>query len=237
MLPMVVPNEAIKYILLQRTAYQEFPNKFTYRALKNILPFSIYNQAVTREAEMSTSRIKALYENDMSREYQSIKYFLPKVCNSILDIGSGVAGIDVFLSKHYKDRQVMFYLLDKTIIEDVVFYDFKRKGSFYNSLDVAKNMLTRNGIPERCVHLIEATDNNEINIECKVELAISLISWGFHYPIETYLEKVYNLLINGGSLIIDVRKGTSGIDKLSNVFSKVDIILDEIKFQRVLALK
>lgn len=233
----VVPNEAVKYILFQRTAYQHFPHTFTYRVLKRILPFSIYNQAVDREARTDSPRIKALYEDDMRREYQSIKEFLPKTCSSILDIGCGVAGIDVFLSKHFKDIQPTFYLLDKTSIEKVVFYDFKHKASFYNSLDVAKEMLISNGIPERYVHLIEATDNNDINIDGKVELVISLISWGFHYPVETYLNKVHNLLIKGGSLIIDVRKGTADIDKLSNIFSKVDIIFDERKYQRVLATK
>jgi SAM-dependent methyltransferase len=234
---MTVPNEAIKYILFQRTAYQHFPNTFTYRVLKRILPFSIYNQAVEREARVDSSRIKALYEDDMRREYQSIKEFLPKTCNSILDIGCGVAGIDVFLSKHFKDIHPTFYLLDKTSIEKVVFYDFKHKASFYNSLDVAKEMLIRNGIPKECVHLIEATDNNDINIGSKVELVISLISWGFHYPVETYLDKVHDLLIKGGSLIIDVRKGTADIDILRNVFSKVDVIFDERKFQRVFASK
>jgi SAM-dependent methyltransferase len=206
--------------------------------LSRICPFSIYNEAVAIQAKIGRSRIKALYEDDMRKEYLSIKDYLPKTCSSILDIGCGVAGIDVFLSEHYKDKQPIFYLLDKTSIENPIFYDFKPKGAFYNSLDAAKAMLIRNGTPERCVHLAEATDNNDIDIDCKVDLVISLISWGFHYPVETYLDKVYDILIEGGSVIIDVRRETNGIHILNNVFGKVEVIFDgDKKIQRVLASK
>lgn len=232
---MTVPEEAIKYILFQRTAYQLFPHTFAYRMLKKILPFSIYNRAVEREARTDSSRIKAMYEDDMWKEYQSLQRFLPHTCNSILDIGCGVAGIDVFLSKHYKDNQPIFYLLDKTDIEDKVFYDFKHRGAFYNSLDVAKATLIANGVQEKNVNAIEAADNNDINIDSKIDLVISLISWGFHYPVATYLERVRELLNIGGSLIIDVRKDTGDIELLDNAFGKIDIIFDEKKFQRILA--
>ena len=66
---------------------------------------------------------------------------------------------------------------------------------------------------------------------------ISLISWGFHYPVETYLDKAYDVLVEGGSMIIDVRKGTNGIAMIKNLFGEVDVILDAEKFQRVVALK
>jgi len=233
----LVPNEAVKYILFQRTSHQRFPKTFIYRVLSRYLPSWIYNQVVTIEAKANPSNIKKLYENDMNKDYQSIKDSLPKICSSILDIGCGVAGIDILLSKHYKDKQPKIYLLDKTKIESSVFYGFETRATFYNSLDIAKVMLIRNGIPESCVHLVEATDANEINIDCYVDLVISVQSWGFHYPVETYLEKVYDVLIEGGSLIIDVRKGTNGIQILNNVLGKVDIIVDEKKFHRVLASK
>lgn len=232
-----VPNEALKYILFQRTAYLRFPNTFTYHVLNRILPFSIFNQVVAIETKIGPSRIKSLYEDDMRKEYLTIKDFLPKTCSSILDIGCGVAGIDIFLNMHYIGKQPLFYLLDKTKIEKSIFYDFKPKGAFYSSLDVSKSMLIQNAISENCVHLVEATDNNDINIDCNVDLVISLISWGFHYPVETYLNKAHEVLNKGGSLIIDVRKGTNGIDVLNNVFSKLTVIYDEKKFKRVLALK
>lgn len=234
---MTVSNEALKYILFQRTGYLRFQNTFAYRVFKRILPFSFYNQLVTIEARLGSSRIKSLYDDDMSKEYQTIKDFLPKTCNSILDIGCGVAGIDVYLDRHYKGQQPDFYLLDRTKVEGSVFYGFERTGAFYNSLDVARTMLTSNGIPDGRVHLLQATDKNEINIENPVDVVISLISWGFHYPIETYLSRVHGLLSDGGSLIVDIRKGTNGFSALNGVFGRVDVIQDSSKFQRILAVK
>ena len=234
---MKVPNEALKYILFQRTGYLRLTNTFAYRALNRITPFSIYNQVVTIESRINPSRIKKLFEDDIKNEYLSIKDFLPETCSSILDIGCGVAGIDVFLNYHYQDQHPTFYLLDKTHTEDSVFYAFNTKGAFYNSLNVAKTMLIENNTSERFVHLVEATDNNDIKIYRNVDLIISLISWGFHYPVETYLEKAYSLLVKGGSMIIDVRKGTNGIAMIKSLFDEVKIILDAEKFQRVLALK
>lgn len=236
MLQMTVPDEAVKYILFQRGHCLRFPGTFTYRVLDRILPFSIYNLVVEIEGKIYHSSIKAGYRDKMSKEYLSIKDSLPKTCSSILDIGCGVAGIDVLLNKHYEGKPT-FYLLDKTKIEKSVFYGFKPRGAFYNSLDIAKEMLIQNGISERCVRCVEATDANKIDIHCKVDLVISLISWGFHYPIEIYLDKVYDKLVEGGFLIIDVRKGTNGIELLNNKFSRVDVIYNGRTGQRVLVSK
>jgi len=234
---MSIPNEALKYILFQRTAYLWFHRTWAYRVLKKIIPFSFYNWEVAIEAKLSPARVKALYENDMRQEYASIKDFLPETCSSIMDIGCGVAGIDVFLNKHYQGLAPKFNLLDKTQTEPAVFYKFKTRAAFYNSLAVAKTMLMSNNIPENRVNLIEATDNNDININSSVDLIISLISWGFHYPVETYLDRAYEVLNEGGTLIIDVRKGTNGLDLIKNKFGKVDIIGSGEKYQRILARK
>ena len=236
MLQMIVPDEAVKYILFQRGHCLRFPGTFSYRVLDRILPFSIYNLVVGIEGKIFGPSIKSGYKDKMSREYLSIRDSLPKTCSSILDIGCGVAGIDVLLNKHYEGKPV-FCLLDKTKIERSVFYDFKSRGAFYNSLDTAKEMLIQNGISEGSVHCLEATDANEIDIHRKVDLVISLISWGFHYPIETYLDIVYDKLTEGGSLILDVRKGTNGIEVLNNKFGRVDVVYDGLAGQRVLVSK
>jgi SAM-dependent methyltransferase len=233
----VVPDEAVKYILFQRTAYQQFPKTFVYRKLKRYIPFSIYDRVVEAEARIFSSRIKALYDSDIRNEYMTIKGYLPNTCSSILDIGCGVSGIDVLIYKHYMDTRQEYYLLDKTYTENIVYYGFARKGAFYNSLEVAKETLVRNGVPERNVHLVTANDKNEINIDCNVDLVISLISWGYHYPMETYLDRAFSLLKKGGLLIMDVRGNTDGVDLLKNKFGKVEVIFNGDKFHRVLSIK
>ena len=234
---MQISNEAVMYIMFQRTSYSRLTNSSIYRVFNKIVPFSFYNQLVKYEAKTNSSRIKALYKNDMRLEYLSIVKFLPKSCSTILDIGCGLAGIDIFLHRHYQDNSPVFYLLDKTYTEKNVYYGFKSKGAFYNSLKIAQKMLINNGLSLQNIQTLEANENNEINIDGKIDLIISLISWGFHYPVSIYLNRVYNILNNGGSIILDMRKGTDGIEILKNKFTKIEIIMEKSSYQRVLVSK
>jgi len=87
------------------------------------------------------------------------------------------------------------------------------------------------------VHLIEATEENDIEIETRVDLVLSLISWGFHYPVGVYLERVYDLLDEGGVLILDIRRDTDGVDVLVKKFDDYRTVLETRKFIRICAIK
>jgi hypothetical protein len=63
------------------------------------------------------------------------------------------------------------------------------------------------------------------------------MTWGFHFPVETYLDRVHELLNENGSLIIDVRKGSGGLERLSQRFERCDIIQDARNRVRVCAGK
>lgn len=234
----IIPNKATKYILFQRTAYLKIPKTRLYRIFKkmNILPNSFYNKVVCFEALFFAESIKKMYLDDMEQEYNTIKDYLPINCNNILDIGCGIAGIDLFLKNHYKNS-VEFSLLDKNEVNETVYYDLNKKAAFYNSLDLAKDFLSKNGIDETKISLLFANDKNEINTFKEFDLVISLISWGFHYPVEIYLNRVYELLNTNGILIIDIRKGNDGLELIKNKFSSTEIILDANKYFRVKAIK
>lgn len=234
---LVVPDTAVKYILFQRTQYLRLPQTRLYRRIERVVPFSIYNHAVAIEAAFSGTRIKALYREDMRREYLSIRPFLPHKCSSVLDIGCGVAGIDFFIYQHYRETPVQLYLLDKTRVESYVYYLFEEKAAFYNSLDVAKTLLTDSGVDSNSIHLIEASDNNGIGIKHQVSVVVSLLSWGFHYPVATYLDRVYDILTDDGVLILDVRKGTVGREAIGKRFHDTTTIMEAEKFLRIAAKK
>jgi hypothetical protein len=148
-----------------------------------------------------------------------------------------VAGIDVFIQRHYAHQPVEFFLLDRSEVAQTVFYSFQSRGAFYNSLEVAREMLTMNGVPAERIHLLEATMENEIRVPRRIDLAISLLSWGFHYPIQTYLLRVHELLSEAGVLVLDVRKGSGGLEALGGVFPHVEIIQSTAKYDRVAARK
>ena len=235
--PIHVPDEAVRYILLQRTGYLRFPITPLYRHVLRRIPFNLpaYNLVTAVETRLHGSRIKALYSADMHAEYETFKSYLPDACASVLDIGCGMAGIDAFIDRHYPDSSPDIHLLDRSRVERSVFYMFNEQAAFYTSLEVARQLLVENGIAGNRIHLHEVREGNEITASPKVDLVISLLSWGVHYPVDTYAEQVRTLLSERGIVVLDIRKETGGIEALKRTFSHVSIIQDAGKYVRVAA--
>ncbi len=82
-----------------------------------------------------------------------------------------------------------------------------------------------------------ANDSNEMTIKEKIELVISLLSWGFHHPIKTYFNNVNKIIAVNSMMIIDIRKGTNELEELKEIFKEVIIIEDTNKYLRVCANK
>ncbi len=234
-----IPKGAEKYVLFQRTAYlymARSKNPFIQFLYKIFLKGYSFNRYVELEATLFPRRIASLYSKDMNDEYATLKDSLPGRAGKILDIGCGMAGIDALIYNHY-DGNTDTYLLDKTMVDANVFYLFKETGSFYNSLSIAKDLLMVNGVVSSKIHTQEATVDNRIIFDDNFDLVISLISWGFHYPVATYLEAVYEKMNIGGVLILDVRKDTDGEELLTKRFGSISTIVDEQKYRRVLVVK
>ncbi len=235
---MNIPNNAVKYILFQRTEYLIYQNNRWLNSIVIRIPFLTYNRMVLFEAWLFRSRIKRLFAEDMEREYESIKSSLPESPSAILDIGCGVAGIDILLARHYKERgkNVDFYLLDKTEINDRVYYGLEKTASYYNSLTIARDLLAANGVPGERIHTQEVT-GAPIFPGVQFDLVLSLISWGFHYPVETYLDEAYGLLKPGGKLIIDIRKGSGGENLVEAKFDALPTIVKDAQKHRRLVVQ
>jgi SAM-dependent methyltransferase len=151
----------------------------------------------------------------------------------VLDIGCGVAGIDVFLYRHYAGRAPRLFLLDRSRIEASLSYGFKPDQEFYNSLPVARELLLANGVGADDIVLVEATERNEIRVDTQVDLIVSLRSWGFHYPVDAYLDEAVRVLAPRGTVILDVRRDTGGLAMLRGRFADVQAIAEREKFQRI----
>ena len=245
MTPMLsVPDNALKYILFQRTEFSIYQSSGWLIRLVMNKKFPIYNAAIGLEAAVLKNRTKKHFSDDMRREYEILKDHLPLSASNILDIGCGVAGIDAMLNNHYagafRGNSVpvppSIYLLDKSEINPKVYYGLEKEAAYYNSLDIAKRLLVANGVHESRIHLQEAT-GQPIFPGVKFDLVVSLISWGFHYPVETYLDEVHSLLAPGGKLIMDVRKGSGGEELLKEKFGGMKVIYEARKFRRVAVVK
>ena len=232
-----IPFSAIKYILYQRTNIITHENWLSYNILKelNILPN--YHKWILIESLINSNRIKNNYHDILIEEFTSIKDLLPNNATNILDIGAGLGGIDIFISEYYK-HSLNVYLFDKTILNKGISYNYNTRSPFYSSLLLAKNILRNNGLSSDRIFTKEISKNESINLMVNFDIIISLLSWGFHYPVDVYIDEVYNLLINGGILILDIRKDTDGMKILMNTFNNSPtIIKNSERYQRVAIIK
>jgi len=242
-----IPTEATKFILFQRTQYLLFRRSRVIQWGIKFLPsfvaspfetsFTKFNSIIFIESKLFKKRVSELFSEEIFAEYEAMKKHLPTNAHAILDIGCGIGGIDVLLNEHYKNTTPSIYLLDKTEMPKKVYYGLEERGCFYNSFEVVKDFLTKNGVKCKQIFTQEANKKNTIDFNATFDLIISLISWGFHYPVSTYLDQVYDKLSPGGVLIIDVRKSFGGTEALQKKFGNMEIIQDAIKHSRVIFRK
>ena len=172
------------------------------------------------------SNFEKRYYNEIKYHWDTIKEKCQSI-GSVLDIGCGIGGIDYFIGKNNTNCQIN--LLDKTKIEDNIYYGFKNKGAFYNDLNISNSFLRDNGIKNE-INLY--TPDSDFSNMKNIKLIISLISWGFHYPTDTYIDLVNKVTCKDTIVILDVRK--SHIDSSIESFNKFNFKLIEeiVEFEK-----
>ncbi|MBI3300257.1 MAG: hypothetical protein HYZ75_18990 [Elusimicrobia bacterium] len=230
----LVPDVAVEYILLQRTALQRYPRLLRALSIPYRPCVSFFDSRLRRRS------IKAGFVRSIVEDFETLKPFLPTRARAILDIGCGVAGIDVLLHRHYAvdSGGPQFYLVDKSEVAAKIYYGLEPKAAFYNSLDAAQQLLAANGVPPWKVRALWSRDDGLIDVASgAVDLVVSLLSWGHHYPVETYLDAVWAALATGGALILDVRNGTGGEDALRRRFGHIEALAVDSKKTRFRCVK
>ena len=131
----------------------------------------------------------------------------------IVDIGSGLALYHLKVSDFYGGHS-LHYLIDREANE----ISHRRAGgyapradlAFYNSLACAKQILNANGLNASRVNALDlgaggslhgawqravaSPDGSATAGRGRADVLISLLSWGYHYPIETYLSDAARVL-------------------------------------------
>lgn len=146
------------------------------------------------------------YAERVQREFSDMKFWMPQRCHSLLNIGSGFAGIDALLVRHFHYQNV--HLVDGD-------------GSRSRSVGFHANLLPWNDVRIGAQFLMENANclvTMSIVPPCpepwKADLIISLKSWGHHYPVREYLQLAQKSLNDGGVIIMDIRKGTNGVEDM-----------------------
>ena len=223
-------TEGLRSLLLQRTKYQSkhlwLSNKFLHRCYERYF--------LTAWEKSRRQEIAQLYYQDLSNDYQQVSPYLPAQVNSVVDVGAGLGGINIFLHERYKDQNPHFHLLDKNQIDQSIYYFYEQTASAYCDFEATRIFLADNGLPEKQFTLVDL-NNTAFPVGIKADLVISLLSWGYHYPLDTYLDEVTAMIVEDGSLVIDLRKDQDGVVKLMKTFSDVKLVDETFRHVRVIA--
>jgi len=149
--------------------------------------------------------------------------------DSLTSIGPGLCIFELLL---YRRQRCRLYLID---IErsDEHQHGYNPKGSGYSNNTTARAFLERNGLAKRDISFCNPR-LEPLNHE-PVDVILSNISMGFHYPVSEYVPYIERALPVNGLLIFDKRKGVPdpGWDALKRKF-KTRAILDSEKHQKLL---
>lgn len=139
----------------------------------------------------------------IAAEYRELAPVLAELApKRVADIGCGYAFFDLFLAR---DLGAALLLIDLEANE-ARHFGFKAEGAAYSSLAVARRLLADNGVTA-----VETLNPRERPAEDAgpVDLAVSFLSCGFHYPVDAYLPFLDRALARGGAAILDLRETTA----------------------------
>jgi hypothetical protein len=117
----------------------------------------------------------------------------------VIDVGSGVSMPDLITSALNPDTE--FYLVDKsenTRATNGRYY--QQVHGHYNSWNVVEDCINSSNLDRNKFNFL---DPNDVWPE-QVDLILSTYSWCWHYPKETYWDRVKNSLKIGGTLALDI---------------------------------
>lgn len=212
-----IPRSALRYALLQRPMLQ----RFTGVSRRFRLPPTLVLHANTL---LRRRAIESSYSRMIHADFEMIRPHLQPQASHILDIGCGIGGLDVLLFRHYQDCPgLRIDLLDRTDPHTIPRYGFLQGMEFYNALEASSAVLRWNGVPAEAFRSLDAGVAG-VFPRGPLDLVISIASWGFHFPLSTYLEQVERALAPGGRLILDLRRGEGQEDELANTFADLQCI-------------
>ncbi|CAK0778934.1 putative Methyltransf_11 domain-containing protein [Azospirillaceae bacterium] len=227
-------SAANRYLLLQRTQFQ----RPISQVMQRLCGVNFYSRWMMGLVEYGRGKkIADLYYKAMQEEFDILRPHLPKTCNHFIDVGCGLAGIDALIYSHYQNAGPNVTLVDKTGTSKI-YYGYKTEASYYNDLGLSVDFLISNGI--------EPSKITAINIDQapfptkQADFVLSLMSWGYHYPVETYLNAAFDVLTPGGLLFLDLRENDqlSQVQKtIRDVFGDIKIIAQTNKIIKIMAQK
>ena len=162
------------------------------------------------------------YLEVLTSEFESIAPYLPRTCESILDVGGGMGGIDVLLSEHYGGCHVT--ILDG--IDDPPLME--KHAATFSNMHVASEFLALNGVAS--YDFIDA-NSAERRATRTYDLIVSFKSWCFHTPPELHLDIGPVCLREMTRLLVDIRRDKGDWElEMQHAFGMTRVVHSGVKF-------
>jgi len=171
------------------------------------------------------------YNRELVETYHHAAPFLPRICGAVLDIGSGLGGIDVLLARHYC-RAPQIWLLDGMADAAPGVCGAARHDRTFNSMRVARAFLKANGV--RLAGAIDPALAADLQRPLGFDLVVSFQAWGFHLEPALYLDAVKRNLAPRGRVILDYRRGRlAWLEQILEAFTLIAVAARGGKFDRL----
>lgn len=162
--------------------------------------------------------VERLYLESCRADAALIAAYASAATKTCVDIGCGLGGVSAVLAEH---NSYHFTMLDRDGNEGrKINYgdDFGK----YNRLDLTSKFLKSRGVKHTTCNIDTQQPPQQ------VDLAFSILSWGFHYPIDVHIGWVAKAATQ---LIIDCRAGTDAKKSLQVRFKQVKLVSEKPKHE------
>jgi len=173
------------------------------------------------------------YDKLSTHEYETFKNHIGKP-KRILELGCGLGRMSVYLNKQL-DYDTEFILADYDNVSEKIKYGWNPGKSLYNKLNLTTKFCLMNNLVN--FKIFDLSKNDILKLK-NIDLVISVMAVGFHYPIEQYMEKL--LKICNGNMIFGIRKRKCEYNKktFSKYFKTIMIKdIDLVIKERIMILK
>lgn len=153
----------------------------------------------------------------------------------LVSVGPGNAIMETLLANRLSSiRSVTLIDIENS---DSHHHGYARQGSGYSSLAASRDFMVSNGVSSASILL--CNPRTQALPSQPFDCLISLLSMGFHYPCDDYVEYIRSYCIVSGILIIDLRKGVAdpGFNDLLRSGFVVTKRVESKKFERLVVTR
>lgn len=167
-------------------------------------------------------------------EYEVIKLYLDPYPKTVLELGCGLGRMSIFLNKKHPGN-TKYYLADRSeFTKQKEMYGWNPK-TWYNDLTQTKEFCELNDLTN--FELIDLSMDGLERLK-DIDLVFSVMSVGFHYPIEDYLGILKKIISKDGLMMFGVRSGVYEKSSMLNTFKVVNFHdIPSNKKEKLLVLK